>query len=1075
MPESERGFLKPPRSELIPLSNGQQRLWFLDQFHGGATSEYNFVGALRFHGPLNVECLARSVRRIGERHEILRTSFPTTDGRPAQVIDYAGQVSVSFENYCEVTSPAQDPALQQVVRTACQEESRRPFNLARGPLIRFRLLRLAGDLHVLLHTAHHIVWDDWSRGIFHRELSTLYSAFLNGQPDSSPPLPAQYADFAIQEPARHEIDGRQLEYWKTTLSGAPEELGLTIDRARPAGLVADARTCHTVLPAEQFKRLRDLARANGCTLYMVLLAALAVLLYRYTGQDDVIVASPVSTRTSRQLEDLIGFFVNPVVMRIRARPTMSFRDILAHARTVVLDALDHQSVPFEQVVQVSGQQRSSTRQPLMEVMFSMVAAPWIPPQLPRLRVEVMFFDEVSLYCDLMIQAREVEATLSLLWLYRTALFDDWRIGQMAKHHLRLLEAVMEDPGRSIGLLAMLSEDERFDILGAFGTSQLLGNSSRHVHKQFEAQAEKTPQAIAVRYSQNLGYSGLTYADLNKRVNQLARYLRALHVNVEDVIAVVVPRSLETVIALLATLKVGAVWLPLDPDSPPARLARILEEAKPARILSHSLLAPSFAGFGACVILDDPEVSSAIGRMPSGNLTARERARDIMPTDAAYIIYTSGSTGAPKGVVVEHRALSLFFQSMLQVMDFAPGDRHVAVTATTFDISLLELLLPLCRGAEVIIAAMDDVQSPRRLSALIKDNRATSLQATPSYLSALVEEDCLKNIRILCGGEPLPPDLAGTFLRSTSQVWNLYGPTEATIWASARQVTTADCENGVAGCVNIGRPLPGYVFYVLDRSHLPVPVGVNGELYIGGEGVARGYLNRPDLTEERFLPDPFSPGGRMYRTGDIVRWRADKNLDFLGRSDGQVKIRGNRVELGEIEAVLRSHPLVKEAAVVPSKDEPGHVRLAAYVVTKGDSKLAPEELTRFAGQSLPTYMVPASITILASLPLTPHGKLDRNALPTPEFSPSATPRKAVSPVERSLCEAFAEVTGAPDVGLDDDFFALGGDSLAGMRLIHRVYAKLQVELPLNLIYDEGTPGRMAAWIESQKSSFAQAGE
>ena len=1061
-------LVRQQRPGRVPLSYAQQRLWFLDRLEGTST-EYNVPEALRLRGQLDRVALERTVNTIVERHESLRTRFVEVDGEPLQVIEPTLGIEVPLEDLSGIEEQQQ----RERVLAAMRREGEAAFDLARGPVLRIKLLKLGERDHVLLRTMHHIVSDGWSRGVFNREFKTLYEAYREGRENPLPPLGVQYADFALWQ--RSWLEGGELDkglaYWKEQLAGIPERLELPADRPRPAVQTFDAEMCHAELSVEHLTALKRLSRESQATLYMTLLAGFGLLLSRYSGQDDIVVGSPIANRQEAQLEDLIGFFVNTLVMRVRVKAGMSFRELLSQVRQTSLQAYQHQDIPFERLVEELSPQRSLNTTPIYQVLFALQNAPWEPQRLKGLEIEELAGGELRVRFDLEVHAFEHDGRVSFSWVYNRDLFERWRVEQMARHYVRVLEAVIEDADRAIGQVELLGAEERKQILEDWNaTGQKVPEAT--LPELFEKQVEETPDAVAVVYEQ----SSLTYAELNRRANQLAHLLIQRGIGPESIVAIALERSLEMAISLLAVVKSGAGYLPLDPNYPAERRAFMLRDAQPACMIAGNSLLFSAAQLTPVLRLDDPGIEQVLAISPATNPSNKERTTPLDSSHLAYVIYTSGSTGSPKGVLTSHRGIANLAAAQIACFGIAREARILQFASFSFDTSLMEMLMAFAAGATLVIPP-PGILAGEMLGEVLSRQRISHPILPPAVVASLPQS--AGSFRtLIVGAEACPPDLVQRWSKGR-RVLNTYGPTECTACSA---MSDPLCGFGVPP---IGRPIWNAHIYVLDGNLEPVPIGVGGELYIAGAGLARGYLKRPGLTGERFVADPYGCSGtRMYRTGDLARWRPDGNLEFLGRVDQQVKIRGFRIELGEIEAVLRSHEQVRDA-VVAALGDGDERRLVGYVIRQ-EGVVAAEEvqaspaiedaelgraLREYLRQALPDYMVPAAVMVLEELPLTPNGKLDRRALPAPEMGSGAQWRAPRTPQEEILCGLFAEVLGVERVGLDDDFFALGGHSLLATRVISRVRAKLGVELQVRDIFMAGKIRDLSA-IVAQVSDFAR---
>ncbi len=1035
-----------------PLSFAQQRLWFIEQLEPG-TNAYNVSKAIRLAGPLQADWLRDGLGEIVRRHEALRTTFAAPQGHPVQVIASTLDVPLPITDLSALSEREREAEAQRVTR----EHARRPFDIARGPLLRASLLRLGAEDHLLLLSMHHLICDGWSMGVLFRELGLLYQAFSQGDTAPLPELPIQYADYAVWQ--RRWLEGemleRELAYWRTKLEGAPASLALPTDYPRPAVQRYRGAKESVVLPTSLGLRLHALAQREGVTLFMTLLAAFQALLARYAGQDDIVVGSPIAGRGRSETEGLVGLFMNTLALRTDLSGDPTFRELLGRVREVALGAYSHQDLPFEKLVEEVRPERSLTHSPLFQVMFVLHNTPRSGFSLPGFTVQPLALESGVAKYDLTLVARVAESGLRLKLEYNTDLFGAATITRMHGHFRTLLEACVSDPDRRLSDLPLLTDAERHRQLVEWNATEADYDRQATVQALFEEQVALTPNAVAVVG----GGEELTYGELDRRANQLARYLRASGVGPEVRVGICLERSPRLLVGLLGILKAGGVYLPLDPGYPAARLSFMLADAKVPLLVTQARvrdqLPPSDATV-VCLDIDADRIARESSERVDGGVTGDH---------LAYVIYTSGSTGRPKGVQVPHRAVVNFLTSMQKVPGLARQDTLLAVTTLAFDIAGLELLLPLTVGARVVIATSDVAKDGRRLADALSQSGATVMQATPAGWHLLVESGWTgtPGLRALCGGEALPSTLADELLARGASLWNMYGPTETTIWSAAGPVRSG-------APIEIGRPIANTQFYLLDPRLQPVPIGVPGEFFIAGSGLARGYLNQPGLTAERFLPDPFSgvPGARMYRTGDLMRYRPDGSLEFLGRTDHQVKLRGFRIELGEIEAVLAQHPAVRHAVVLAREDTPGDKRLIAWVVPAPGDPPTIGELRGHLQRHLPEHMLPSAIVLLDAIPLTPGGKLDRAALPAPDRSRPDLAASYVAPrtsVEQMLADLWAALLGVEQVGVRDNFFELGGHSLLATLMMARVQAAAGVELPLRALFEDPTVEGIARRIEA----------
>ncbi|MES2940846.1 MAG: amino acid adenylation domain-containing protein [Pseudomonadota bacterium] len=1005
------------RGQPMPLSFAQQRLWFIDQLEQGS-SFYNIPAAVRLVGQLDVEAFRRTLNEVVRRHEVLRTTFQTVEGSPVQVI--AEQLDLELP----VTDISGLPGGEREARAQwlAQDEAQAPFDLAQGPLVRARLLRLQPTEHVVLLTLHHIATDGWSTGVLMREIGALYTAFVQGQASPLPELPLQYADFAHwqRQWLRGETLQRQLDYWHGQLRGAPEVLSLPTDRPRPPVQRFRGATHRFTVPVETAQELHALGRRTQATLFMTLAAAFNVLLSRYAGQSDICIGTPIANRQRPELEPMIGFFVNTLVLRTRVDANASFGELLRQVRTTALDAYAHQDLPFEQLVDVLAPARSMAHQPLFQVMLILQNAPVDRFSLPALELRPLGGAGSTSKFDLSLAVMEVGSQLAATLEYDTDLFDADTIERMASHFVRLLQSVAQAPEAPVHRLAWLAEDE-LARLQEWNAAEVEYPREQVLHQLFEAQAARTPEAVALLFEDEQ----LTYAELNARANRLAHHLRELGVGPDVLVAVCAERGIAMVVALMAVLKAGGAYVPLDPAYPAERIAFMLEDARPAVLLTQEALLASLPVHEVPTFCLDSQWSE----LPAHDV---DLVCTTLPAHLAYVIYTSGSTGRPKGVGIQQRNACAFLAWSASVFDPDALAMTLASTSICFDLSVFEIFAPLACGASVCI-----VPNALALASGSFAHRVTLVNTVPSAMAALLRADALPaSVRTInLAGEPLSPQLVQQVYQQPQvlQLFNLYGPTEDTTYSTWALVSS---DEGAA--VTIGRPIANSHVHILDESFNLVPQGVPGELCLAGDGLARGYIGRPELTSERFVPNPHGkPGERMYRTGDLARWLGDGSIEYLGRIDQQVKIRGFRIEPGEIEAVLAAQAGVREAVVLAREDVPGDKRLVAYVVPQAGSELQAAELRTQLQRLLPDYMVPAHLMVLDALPLTPNGKTDRKALPAPEGSPSTRYVAPRTPAEAVLAAVWAEVLEVDSVGIHDNFFELGGHSLLILRLVERL--------------------------------------
>uniref|UniRef100_UPI00140CF66F non-ribosomal peptide synthetase n=1 Tax=Pseudomonas akapageensis TaxID=2609961 RepID=UPI00140CF66F len=1015
------------------LSYSQQRLWFLAQLMP-ESSAYNIAGSLRLTGALDRAALQRAFALIVARHETLRSRIQrSADDQPQLTVLPAQTLDIREQDLRDL--PAQQR--ESAARDAATAEAQIPFDLQHDALLRVGLLRLADDEHVLLVTLHHIIADGWSMKVLIEEFAKAYAAFSAGGEPAFAPLPIQYRDYALWQRSWLEAgeQDRQLAYWRQQLGERQPVLELPADHPRPALRDYRGSKYGLVVPAPVSDELRQFAQRQGCTLFQVLLGAFQVLLYRYSGQRDLRIGVPIANRQRLECEGLIGFFVNTQVLRSEVAGDMGFAHLLDQVKQAALGAQAHQDLPFEQLVEALQPERSLSHNPLFQVMFNHQRRDLDAlAQLPGLRVEPFERESRNAQFDLNLDSEEDSAgVLRLTFGYATDLFDAVSIQQIGRHFLRLLQVLPQVSDMALDAVPLLDDEERRGLLAMANNTRAFPELTP-VHRLIETCTARCGDAPALVANGET----LSYAELEQRANRLAHRLLALGVGADARVGVSLERSPNLLVALLAVLKAGGAYVPLDPEFPAGRLAYMIEDSGLELLLTSTGVAErlNLAANIQALCLDTLDLGAEASTAPNIAVDAQQ---------LAYVIYTSGSTGKPKGVMVRHGALSNFLQSMAEAPGIAAGQSWLAVTSLSFDIAALELYLPLTRGACVLLASAEQARDGLALQAGLE--KADVMQATPATWRILLESGWQPTLRhtLICGGEALPRDLAEALGSNGARLWNLYGPTETTIWSTAQAMSAVSAANQP-----IGRPIAATSTHVLDARLEPVAVGITGELYIGGTGLARGYHQRPDLTAERFVPDPFGESGaRLYRTGDLVRWRRDGALEYLGRIDHQVKVRGFRIELGEIEAQLLANAEVR-AAVVLAREAAGGTRLVGYVAATDSDTLA-ETLKAELRRSLPEYMVPAQIVVLAQLPLTPNGKIDRLALPEPTWQTRVW-RAAENEPAISLASIWAQVLGAPRVGLDDNFFELGGHSLLATQVISRIRQQLNIEVPLRSLFE-----------------------
>jgi amino acid adenylation domain-containing protein len=1051
-----------------PLSYAQELLWLLSQVFDDGIA-YNAPGAFRVEGPLDLEVLARALRALSERHEILRTTYKVIDGAPMQVIGTAEPVELNLIDLSAWPADQRGAQVQEIL----ERESRFRFDLVNGPVMRATVIRLCDGDHILMLNMHHVATDGYSRTAIYRDLTALYEALANGSPAPLEPLPIQYADYAVWQ--RRWLDSSlaatQLEFWKANLSGAPSRLDLPTDLARPPVRSYLGSHLSSMLDTATLEGLRARARRNGATLFASLLALFATLLSRYSGQDDLVIGSPFAGRNRTELESMVGYFINPLALRIDLSGDPSFDELINRARATVLDAFAHADVPYEMVVRSTNPERDLSQTPVFQAMIVLHNPAW-QTQRPKFEPRGLRCTEIShekgwSKFDLLLGMSERVSGLNTTWEYSTELFRRETVARMMDHFGTLAESAARGGERRLSRLSMLSEGERAKILVSWN-AQDGGLPQRAAIKElFEEQVARTPDAPAVVF----GERRLTFAELNERANRIAWRLRERGVAPGTLVGVLMEKSLDLVPAVLAVAKAGGAYVPLDPSYPPERLEFMISDAGPAVLLTHhrhrDLLAQAA---GAALALDEPGVLE--GSSPENPPTTAG------PDDLAYVIYTSGSTGQPKGARIANASLVSAYFAYERAYRLRELHAHAQMASFSFDVFTGDMIRSLLAGAKLVLCPLETVADPGALYRLMVRESVDAAEFVPATASLLFEyvqreSKQLDFMRLIVVSSEAWRNEKYVFFKSLcgpdTRLVNAYGLTEATIDSTWFEPGPDD-ELVEGRFVPIGRPLANTRVYVLDGHLEPQPIGVAGELCIGGVAVARGYLNRPQLTAARFPRDPYSqdPGALLYRTGDLARWLPDGTIDFLGRTDRQIKIRGFRIEPAEIESVLERDPRVQAAAVTDRDDDAGRRHLVAYLVAKEpDRPPPPDQLRALVAAQLPAYMIPAAWTVIDSLPITPNGKLDLDALPAPVFDRAAAAEELVAPrtdAERRMAAVWQEVLEIDEIGIYDDFFALGGHSLMAVRLFARIERDLGVRLPLSALFEKGTVAGLAELIE-----------
>ncbi|HEY2915109.1 MAG TPA: amino acid adenylation domain-containing protein, partial [Candidatus Angelobacter sp.] len=1051
----------------LPTSFAQQRLWFAHQLQPNS-SAYNVSSVLRLKGELKVELLERAMVEIVRRHEVLRTRFENVGGDPRQIIEAESRIGMPV-----VDLSGQGMSEREAeVRKQTQEESEAPFDLGRGPLLRVKLLKLAEQEHVLLVTMHHIVSDGWSMGIMVHECAELYQAYSEGRDPGLAELPIQYGDYAVwqREWMKGEVLEEQLGYWRKQLAGVGV-LELATDRVRPALQTNAGAILMFALKEELSAGLKELSRREGVTLFMTLLGAFQAMLWRYSGQGDIAVGAPIAGRRWKEIEGLIGFFVNTLVLRTKVKGGESFKELLEGVRETTLEAYRHQDVPFEKLVEELQPERKLNTTPLFQVMFVLQNAPPGEVRLAGLTLSDMPSEtSIERKFDLSLETVEYAGKIEASLRYRTELFDEITMRRMAGHWETLLQGIVQDSTKAVSCLPILSLAEWEQVVVEWNQTET-EYPPAHVHELFEAHALQRPDAVAVVHEQEQ----LTYAALNRQANQLGHYLRKLGVGPEVRVGVCLERNLDTVVAVLGILKAGGAYVPLDPGYPQERLRYMVEHTEMRLLVAQQSVLDGLSISGVMGTSLEA-VREMIEGEPGKNLDGSSEGANL-----AYILFTSGSTGRPKGVAVEHRQLQSYVQAVVERLELSGHLSFALVQPLTVDSSVTTIFGALCTGGTLHVISRDKSVDAMALREYFEQHRIDYLKCAPSHLAALhaatEEEKIVPKRCLVVGGEASRLEWVQHLLSiipETCKLFNHYGPTETAVGVLTHRVEKT-CED-VSGVTPLGRPLGNSRAYVLDEHGQLAPVGVCGELYIGGANVVRGYWNGAEVTAEKFVPDAWSGGWgeRLYGTGDQVRYRSQGEIEYLGRKDEQVKIRGYRIELGEIEAVLLEREELDQCVVVAREDKSGEKRLVAYVVVKAeaDKQGLNSRLREHAKSKLPEFMAPSAYALLESLPLSEHGKLDRKRLPEVnwEVGEESREKKQVGPgtvEEEILCGIWEAVLGVKKVGTRDNFFRLGGHSLLATQVMARVRSSFGVEVPLRKLFEEQTVEGLAECVRKAR--------
>ena len=1054
LPAEKRALLaevlrrKATGNRQVPVSFAQQRLWFLDQLEPGNAS-YNISRAVRVKGSLNLEALRDALNAIVARHESLRTNFTSIDDEPMQIIAPAREIEIQLLDLGGLPESDRDSE----ARRLAAEESSRAFDIAQDQLLRVVLFRLDDQDQVLLLVLHHIVSDGWSMGVLFRELETLYEAFANSLPSPLSNLPIQYGDFARwqRDRLRGEVLAEQVDFWKQQLAGAPAMLELATDKPRPAVQTFGGAYHTSMVGKELTDSLNELCRREGVTLFMALVAAFQTMLHRYTNQRDIVVGTPIANRTREETEDLIGLFVNTLVVRTDLSGNPSFRELLGRVREVALDAFAHQDLPFEKLVEEIHPERSLGHMPLFQVLFALQNVPKSAWKLGSLDLTDSAFEKSTSKLDLSLYVGERADGLSFSFEYSTDLFNATTIESMAANFQTLLEGIVANPEQRLSELPVLAKQEWAQLLVEWNDTEAEYRAGKCIHELFEEQVENRGDEIALISEK----AKLTFRELNSRANQLAHFLKGRGVGPEVLVGVCIERSVEMVVGLLAILKAGGAYVPLDPSHPTERISFMLHDSGARLLLTQQHLGETLASWdGETIYVDSkwPEIALAPVENPANTAGV---------ANAAYVLYTSGSTGRPKGVVSAHRASINRFEWMWRVYPFAGGEVCCQKTSLSFGDAIWEIFGPLLQGVPLVLIPDEVVKDPGVFIAALSANRVTRLVLVPSLLRVILEtsEDLAQQLKSLrycvCSGETLTAELARSFRERVPHaiLLNLYGSSEVAADVLYYEVSNKEGLHNIP----IGKPIANTNVFILDSNFEPVPLGVLGQIYVGGDGLARGYWNSAQLTAEKFVPHPFSgqPGARLFRTGDIGRYLPDGNIEYHGRRDHQVKVRGYRIELGEIETSLKGCPSVQDAVVMLRQSTSGNKYLVGYVVygaspSKVHDAAMSSELRNLLKKSLPDYMLPAHFVFLQQLPLTPSGKIDRRTLPQPDGTRPELEEAHVAPrddLERRLANIWERMLAVKSVGIRDNFFNLGGHSLLAVRVVSEIAKETGQRLPL----------------------------
>jgi len=1044
-------------SNIYPLSPGQKRLWFVENFEPGQRA-YNMPFDYRIKGELDTSLLEQSINILLKRHGSLRTIFPTSDGEPVQKIVEYTPIHLTVENF-ELLSKEEKSVL---VDKYSDENELHIFDLEKGPLFLCKLLKISATEWILLINMHHAVTDGWSVKILVDELGQIYTSLEQQKPIDLPLLPITYTDFAIwqNEWLKGDDCRKQLDFWINELKGAPELLQLPMDFQRPKNQTYDGDEVQFTIDAETTIQLQSFSQQHNGSLFILLLSIFNTLISRYTTQEEFVIGIPIAGRTCEEQESLVGMLINNFPLRITPLDNMTFSEMYEMCKKKFYLAYENQELPIDRIIEELRVTRTANISPLFQVMFNLLDMFDEETSLSGSTMEMIDKRRHIAQFDLSLHIYETKKTLNCVLEYNTNLFKRSRIERMAGHFMELVNSLMINPDQKIRKIPLLTAKEKQLILGEWNATSVDFPKEKCIYQLFEEQVLKTPDSIAISDD----HRKLTYTAMNDKANKLARHLHHSGAVEGSLVAICIERSTDLLVALLAIQKAGCTYIPLDPIYPKDRLALILEDGNPVVLLTEKKLLNNLPETAAKnVFIEESEAYQ--------NESGSNTDYAVTPDMVAYLIYTSGSTGKPKGVQIQHRALVNFILSMAKKPGITPEDVLLAVTTISFDIAGLEMYLPIICGATIFVANHETSMNPDLLVQKIEDNQATILQATPVTFRMLnsAEWNGYKKLKILCGGEAMPKELAYDLISKCGELWNMYGPTETTVWSTVEKVEVD--ENDRTGYVNLGKPIDNTFIYVLNSEFQPVPIGYPGELFIGGDGLAKGYYHLPEMTKEKFLADPFSkhPGARMYRTGDLVQQTEEGKLEFLNRVDSQVKIRGFRIELGEIESALTQYPTINDNVVIVREDTPGDKKLVAYIIRKEKLDTDIPELRLFLKTKIPDYMVPSAFVFIEKFPLTPNGKIDRKALPSPlEMAPqqAKTYMEPQTGMEKKLAKIWSEVLKIERIGMDENFFEIGGHSMIAVTLMVKIEKELGMRLPLAILFDHSNIHDMAQLLDKK---------